>query len=192
MSELRRVDLSSFTTRSLFLCPRARSNKSRKSIRASSARPRVCVRKLNRKWDWGPEPLARVSPCVPSSPPSPARREGAIIGIAALPLLPRNNLLQRRHMPREGAEAGCFGGHRRLWLLPQERLLHRHITGLASVSICAPRLPSVASVSLFRRANSSPAVAGNAFSAAMIFSRSGWWMMSSSSAIRSAASRGRR
>src|SRR5712664_387908 len=47
----------------------------------------------------------------------------------------------------------------------------------------APRLPSVAPVSFFSRENSSPAVAGSAFSAAMIFSRSGWWMMSSSSAM---------
>src|SRR5216684_5217484 len=47
----------------------------------------------------------------------------------------------------------------------------------------APRLPSVAPVSFFSRENSRPAVAGSAFSAAMIFSRSGWWMMSSSSAI---------
>src|SRR6202048_3669220 len=47
----------------------------------------------------------------------------------------------------------------------------------------APRLPSVAPVSFFSRENSNPAVAGSAFSAAMIFSRSGWRMMSSSSAI---------
>src|SRR5260370_32318566 len=47
----------------------------------------------------------------------------------------------------------------------------------------APRLPSVAPVSFFSRENPRPAVAGSAFSAAMIFSRSGWWMMSSSSAI---------
>src|SRR5579862_9298585 len=49
--------------------------------------------------------------------------------------------------------------------------------------MCAPRLPSVAPVSFFRRENSSPVPDGNAFSAAMILSRSGWWMMSSSSAI---------
>src|SRR6202790_4233513 len=47
----------------------------------------------------------------------------------------------------------------------------------------APRLPSVAPVSFFSRENSSPTAAGSAFSAAMIRSRSGWWMMSSSSAI---------
>src|SRR5437879_6795613 len=47
----------------------------------------------------------------------------------------------------------------------------------------APRLRSVAPVSFFSRENSRPAVAGSTFSAAMIFSRSGWWMMSSNSAI---------
>src|SRR5580693_3801566 len=48
----------------------------------------------------------------------------------------------------------------------------------------APRLPSVAPVSFFSRENSSPgAAAGSAFNAAMICSRSGWWMTSSSSAI---------
>ena len=46
----------------------------------------------------------------------------------------------------------------------------------ASVSIWAPRLPSVAPVSFLRRTNSSPWPSGSAFSAAMIFSRSGWWM----------------
>src|SRR5258708_3618968 len=51
----------------------------------------------------------------------------------------------------------------------------------------APRLPSVAPVSFFSRENSRPAVAGSAFSAAMIFSRSGWWMMSSGSALPLAA-----
>src|SRR4051794_11579226 len=47
----------------------------------------------------------------------------------------------------------------------------------------APRLPSVAPVSFLSRENSSPEPAGSAFSAAMIRSRSGWWMISSSSAM---------
>src|ERR1700722_14112994 len=43
----------------------------------------------------------------------------------------------------------------------------------------APRLPSVAFSSAFSLGNSSFSLRGRAFSVAMIFSRSDWWMISS-------------
>src|ERR1700676_4975279 len=67
--------------------------------------------------------------------------------------------------------------------LPTKAFSTATYPALARVSIWAPRLPSVAPVSFFSRENSSPTAAGSAFSAAMIRSRSGWWMMSSSLAI---------
>src|SRR6267154_2166602 len=67
--------------------------------------------------------------------------------------------------------------------LPTKALSTATWPAFANVSIWAPRLPSVAPVSFFSFENSNPMPAGSAFSAAMIRSRNGWWMMSSSSAI---------